>query len=188
MTRQIVPLLSLVAALALSACAHHADHELGFRDRHGKEAPQWQPGVQMLLRYDFNHDGSIGRAELEQGLHQDFDKADTNHDGVLEEDEVRAVNQARWAADGSAASPLIDWNHDGVVDFGEFAAGPRSLFMQLDANGDGALSPQELHVPPSKKAPAERRSSGRHGRRGAGPYGGQGGDGPGGDGPDGDND
>jgi len=186
MTKRIF-LLPLAAALALSACAHHPDQG-GPHGRRDKQKPQWRPGVEMLLRYDFNHDGSVSRAEMEKGLRQDFDKADTNRDGRLEENEVRAVNDARWAADGSSASPLIDWNRDGVVDFGEFAAGPRSLFMQLDANGDGVLSPQELHVPPPKKAPGERRSYGRHGGRGEGPYGGQGGDGPGGDGPGGDND
>jgi len=186
MIKRIFPLLPLAAALALSACAHHPGHEDGPHGGHDKQKPQWRPGVEMLLRYDFNHDGSVSRAEMEKGVQQDFAKADTNHDGRLEEDEVRAVNEVRWAADGSAASPLIDWNRDGIVDFGEFAAGPRSLFMQLDANGDGVLSPQELHVPPPKKAPGERRSNGRHGGRGQGPYGGQ--DGQGGDGPGGDND
>ena len=185
MTKQTLAALLFGAALALSACAHHPDHERGLRGGHGQEAPQWQPGVQMLLRYDFNHDGSISRAELERGLRQDFAAADTNHNGTLDENEVRAVNEARWAKDGSAASPLIDWNHDGVVDFGEFAAGPRSLFMQLDADGNGVLSPQELQVAPQKKAPAERHRYGP-GRRGQGPYGGQGGDS--GDGPDGDSD
>jgi len=186
MTKRIFPILSLAAALVLSACANHP-HREGLPPGHrGKQAPQYRPGVEALLSYDFNHDGSVTRAEMEKGLRQDFAAADTNHNGTLDENEVRAVNEARWAADGSAASPLIDWNHDGVVDFGEFAAGPRSLFMQLDTNGDGVLSPQELHMPPPKKAPAERRGNG-HGRRGQGPYGGQGG-GPGGDGPDGDND
>ena len=69
---------------------------------------------------------------MEAGLKADFAAADTNHDGVLELDEVRAVNDKRWSEDASASSPLVDWNHDGVVDFDEFAATARSLFDQMD--------------------------------------------------------
>lgn len=101
--------------------------------------------LQMLMRYDLNHDGSITRAELEAGLKADFDAADTNHDGKLDENEVRAVNEARWKAQNAATSPLVDWNGDGVVDFREFSGAARSLFVQLDANGDGVLSPEELN-------------------------------------------
>ena len=84
------------------------------------------PRGRCSLKYDANHDGTLTRAELEAGLKADFDAADTNHDGRLDIDEVRAVNQARWSADSSAASPLVDWNHDGYVDFNEFAAAPRA--------------------------------------------------------------
>ena len=75
-----------------------------------------------MLRYDSNNDGKITRRELEAGLRQDFRQADTNHDGVLDADEVRAANLRRIRIDQSTAIPLIDWNHDGYVDFNEFAA------------------------------------------------------------------
>jgi hypothetical protein len=129
------PVLLVLSALCLSACAHHEPPKRG---------QGLQPGAETLLRYDFSHDGQITRAELEEGIRQDFNKADTNHDGRLDETEVRAVNQERWAQHAASTSPLVDWDHDGYVDLGEFAAGPRSLFDDLDSNGDGVVSKEEL--------------------------------------------
>jgi Ca2+-binding EF-hand superfamily protein len=129
-----------------------------------------QPNVlEQLMRYDANHDGSLTRAEMEAGLRADFDAADTNHDGVLQPEEFRAVNKKRWQELASAATPLADWNGDGVVDFNEFAGLVRTLFDQLDANGDGVLSPAELHPQAAGQKPqpqAGRSQDGAGGGRG----------------------
>lgn len=155
--RHAFPIAAMIV-LALLGCASPS------RGPQHRE-PEWHPPVGMLLRYDFNHDGSITRAEMEKGLHEDFTKADSDRDGQLGESEARAINQERWTEDASAASPLVDWTHDGTVDFDEFAAAPRSLFSQMDANGDGVLLPQELHpVPaatPHKPPPDVLRRRGR---------------------------
>jgi hypothetical protein len=98
----------------------------------------------MLDRYA-DKNGTVTRAAMETGLKADFAKADINHDGCLEPSEARTVNEQRWQEDASAASPLIDFQHNGCIDFDEFAATPRSLFEQLDKNGDGKLTPRELH-------------------------------------------
>jgi Ca2+-binding EF-hand superfamily protein len=97
---------------------------------------------------------------MEAGLRADFAKADTNHDGCLDANEARAVNEERWRQDESAASPLIDFEHNGCIDFNEFAATPRSLFDQLDKNGDGKLTPQELHPGRKPPPPVPSQSSG----------------------------
>jgi hypothetical protein len=104
---------------------------------------EWAPPSQILLRYA-DKDGRLTRAGLEEGLRKDFDAADLNHDGVLEPDEVRAVNEKRWEQDKSAVSPLVDWNGDGVVDFNEFSGTARALFPQYDFNHNGVLDPDEL--------------------------------------------
>ena len=134
-------------------------------------AEDWHSPVQMLLRY-VGPDGNLTRAQLEAGLHKDFEAADVNHSGVLEADEVRAVNQQRWNEDQSAVSPLQDWNGDGVIDFNEFAATARALFNEMDLDHNGVLTPKELR--PGR----ERSKDGQDGRgdgRGGPPGGGQGG-------------
>jgi hypothetical protein len=47
-------------------------------------------------------------------------------------------------ADQSVATPVMDWNQDGCIDYTEFSAAPYSLFDQLDLDHDGKLTPKEL--------------------------------------------
>jgi Ca2+-binding EF-hand superfamily protein len=114
----------------------------------------WHGPYVLLLRYDANSDGKITRRELEAGLRQDFWQADTNRDGLLDAEEVRATNLRRIHNDQSTAIPLIDWNHDGFVDFNEFAAPMRSLFEQYDADGDGVVTLREMHIRLQQVAPS----------------------------------
>jgi Ca2+-binding EF-hand superfamily protein len=138
-------------AAALAACASHP--------RPPREDVQgFHPPVEILQRYDANRDGVLTRAEMEAGLKADFEAADTNHDGRLDADEAAAVNHQRWTENASTASTIVDWNHDGYVDFREFAGTARSLFDELDRDGDGTLSAKEWRpVKLSAKPDSENR-------------------------------
>jgi hypothetical protein len=103
------------------------------------------PVSQLLLKY-VGDDGQLTRAQMEAGLRRDFTAADLNHNGVLEPDEARAVNQQRWDEDRSAISPLQDWNGDGVIDFAEYAAAARTLFRELDLEHTGVLTVNRLRA------------------------------------------
>jgi hypothetical protein len=178
-------------ALAVSGCAmfgggsssshhHRGGTAIGGPDGARPREAEWHPSNAMLLRFDANHDGSVTRAELEAGLKADFAFADKNGDGRLDPAEVRAVNDQRLRDEGSTATPLIDWNRDGFVDFNEFAAAARSLFDQMDTNGDGVLSPAELNPRAKGAGKAPGKSGGRSGHghgRGGGGGGGSGGGG-----------
>jgi len=99
----------------------------------------------ILLKYDANHDGTLTKDELVAGLKADFAHYDTGHTGCLGPDQVEAINQERVALDQSTATPLQDWNQDGCIDYREFSTAAYSLFDQLDANGDGKITPQEFN-------------------------------------------
>ncbi len=149
---------ALSAAVLVAACAGDPPRtQPGLVDR-------THPGVrspgESLLRFDANKDGSVTTAEFNAGLRAEFAAADTNRDGVLDLAEMRAVNAARLKDEGSMATPLIDWNQDGHIDLQEFSAAPKSLFTQIDLNGDGTLDPDEInphprqhHRPPPMMAP-----------------------------------
>lgn len=131
---------------------------------------EWHAPIEILRQYA-GKDGSLTREQLEAGLRRDFAAADTNHNGVLDPDEVRAVNERRWKDDKSAVSPLQDWNGDGVVDFNEFAATARALFNQMDRDGNGVLTPDELRP---ARAPTQGGGGGQGDGTGERPHGGRG--------------
>jgi hypothetical protein len=133
-------LMVCVAGLVtgLAACSG-----MDYQSRHRSQQEQWHPASAILIKYA-DKNGVVTRAAMEAGLKVDFDRIDLNHDGCLNEDEVRAENERRWQIDASTYSPLIDFKHTGCVDFEEYAETARSLFDQLDRKGDGKLTPQEL--------------------------------------------
>jgi hypothetical protein len=141
---------------ALIGCSAPARHWTPFEP----PRPEKHGSFEFLLRYDANNDGQITRSELEAGLRQDFRQADTNHDGRLDPDEVLAANQRRIHIDQSIAIPLIDWNHDGFVDFDEFAAPMRSLFEQYDLDDDGVVTLKEMHIRLEHVAPSTSSKGG----------------------------
>ena len=130
----------------------------------------------MLLRYDANHDGTVTRDELIRGLKAEFAAHDTHHNACLDAEEAAKINEARVDADQSTATPVVDWNQDGCIDYTEFSAAPYSLFDQLDADKDGKLTPKELQragAKPPGAAPEGREEGEPRGRRGPPRDGGQ---------------
>jgi hypothetical protein len=118
----------------------------------------------LLLKYDANHDGTLTREELVNGLRAEFAALDKSHSGCLTPEQVDDLNQARIAADQSTATPLQDWNQDGCLDYREFSAALYSLFDQIDRNGDGKITPQEFNprgTRPGSQSRPEQRPSGK---------------------------
>jgi hypothetical protein len=157
MSRRWRIVLGVGLAIGVAGCSSTSD-----QPRRHQEAP-WHPATAMVEKYA-DKNGVVTRAAMNAGLKADFDKIDVNHDGCLNEDEVRAENQRRWQLDASTYSPLIDFKHNGCVDFQEYAETARSLFDQLDRNGDGKLTPDELHPGAAKKPtpPSQNGDQGHH--------------------------
>lgn len=133
----------------------------------------------ILLKYDANHDGTVTRDELIKGLRAEFAAHDTHNNGCLDAEQAGQINQDRVDADQSTATPVVDWNQDGCIDYTEFSAAPYSLFDQLDADHDGKLTPKELQRAGARPRNAEPPEQGE-GPRDEGPRGGRrgGGEGP----------
>ena len=181
-----IRLLLLVPLALLAACTSHrkpppwmlSDEKPRDENYHGGNASV------LLMRYDADHDGTLTKEELAAGLKAEFALHDTHHNGCLDAEQVAQINQARVDADQATATPIMDWNQDGCVDYTEFSAAPYSLFDQLDANHDGKLTAKELG--PAAKRPtapnADQQNSEQRPRRGGGRRRGGGG-GPEGGGP-----
>ncbi|HEY0105017.1 MAG TPA: hypothetical protein VGB91_02955 [Rhizomicrobium sp.] len=170
--------LVLVAlALAVAACSSTPPRPGRWNPNGPSRDENWHSPAAGLLRYDANRDGILTRAELVAGLHAEFDAYDVNRGNCLGPDQVRAINLVRVQQDASQATPLVDWNQDGCIDFSEFSGAALSLFDTIDADGDGRLTAQELN--PSARAPGQAgqgepgqgRGRGRH--RGGGEGGGE---------------
>lgn len=172
----------LLPAVFLAACSGRANQPPPWMRSAEKPRDENYHGgnAAMLLRYDANHDGTVTRNELIAGLKADFAAHDTHHNGCLDAEQADAINQARVDADQSTATPVMDWNQDGCIDYTEFSAAPYSLFDQLDANHDGKLEPKELQragARPKEAAPGDQQREPEPGgrgphRRGGGPPGG----------------
>lgn len=95
----------------------------------------------MIQRFDANKDGKLQVTELPDRLRTKLASADTNKDGVLAVDEIKAFRAAQVKAHFARA----DRNGDGAIDASE--AGQRWARIQpADANKDGKVTLTELEA------------------------------------------
>ena len=144
------------AVFAIAACAGPRNPRVA-PNRPPPPISETEQNIKLMLSYDENSDGTVTRQELEDGLHRQFAAADLDHDGKIDLKEMQTENDRRFRAFGTEASPLIDWNQDGYIDFDEFASTPRSVFEEMDKNHDGKLDPNELRLPNVRRPPVQRR-------------------------------
>jgi hypothetical protein len=174
MRQSVIP--AFLCALLLAACGTTPAHHGRWNANGGPPRDEnWHSPNALLMRYDADHDGVLTRAELIAGLRAEFNTYDHDHNNCLGPEEVRAINQMRVQQDASQATPLVDWNQDGCIDFHEYSGTLLSLFDSLDTNGDGKLTADEIN-PKAKGAgtnPGGEEGGGRHGHgRGRGGEGG----------------
>ena len=103
-------LLSLVAAIGLAGASAMA-----------LAAPEGHGPMARLKAADTNGDGLISKAEAEAALPRlarHFDQIDTNRDGQLSPEELKAAHQNM----KNAMFDRMDANHDGVISREEFNA------------------------------------------------------------------
>jgi Ca2+-binding EF-hand superfamily protein len=117
------------------------------------QAPQGALFRDLFLELDANQDGAIVKEEVPAKAQQAFERllkrGDRNHDGKLQADEYKAVLEdvrdfAQQAKEKAVQKfQLMDKDKNGKVSREEFT-GARARFDQLDKNGDGFLTQQEI--------------------------------------------
>lgn len=158
----VLVVLSIGAAIAADAPtapspAHNAQMKQWCKDNPEKchEAMQ-QKANAWWKKVDTDGDGSISRAEAQANaprLAADFDKVDTNKDGKVSRAELEAAGKQAHHANAQEWWQKVDTDHDGSISRDEAAANaPRVAknFNQLDTNGDGKITPDELKAAKQK--------------------------------------
>lgn len=103
------------------------------------------PGAGGRPKIDTNGDGAIDLPELQavrpNATIEQFNAADTDHNGLLSREEMRAAARAM-------RGPPIDTNNDGAISFEELQAQRPNVtpeqFAALDADQSGALTREEI--------------------------------------------
>lgn len=96
----------------------------------------------MLAEFDQDGDGLISSSEF-MGPEDHFDRLDTDGDGYLNSEELSAGRPGPPPGRGGGGFDNDDADQDGMVSETEFS-GPAELFNQLDADGDGYITREEV--------------------------------------------
>lgn len=118
------------------------------------------PGHAGPAKHDKNGDGKLTKEEAPPPLQQHFDEVDTNKDGSLDQQELKAAREKRGGPGGPGMVARLDKNGDGKIAKDEAPAPMQQHFDQVDTNKDGLVDQTELQA-----AHASRQ---QHGGRGEG--------------------
>lgn len=118
-------------------------------DKHARGQHRPKDPAQLLKRLDKNGDGKLAVSELPEKMQKRLGKADTNKDGFLSAEELKA--HAEQHAKGRAAKQKArfarsDKNGDGFLTKDEVGEKRWERMKAADANRDGKLSADELRA------------------------------------------
>lgn len=97
----------------------------------------------FCAEFDLNRDGKVTRAELDQGLHQEFQSA-AKGGAFLSADELYALELGHYRQLDAHIFERINTSYDGKLTLQEYAASEAKFFARLDKNGDGVITADEL--------------------------------------------
>lgn len=125
-------------------------------------AQQDNPGAHFIEQWDINGDGQVTLTEAQEKRGEVFVMFDQTEDGILDATEWAVIDQhmqEEMGANGPAAGmgkgigALIrtsmtaaynDANGDGTVTLDEFVNGTKTLFSQIDRDGNDLMTPADF--------------------------------------------
>lgn len=145
-TKSAAALLALAGALFATAAV--ADMGPGGKGGHEGRGAML---IQQFDEIDADKDGKITAAELAAHRQARFTAADTNSDGSLNAEELTAFHTAQMAERmAERTGRMMQWmdaNGDGALSVDEMPDGPSPERMaRIDIDGDGAISREEAQA------------------------------------------
>ncbi|KAA0685360.1 EF-hand domain-containing protein [Neorhizobium sp. P12A] len=132
--------IAILGSLLLASCSAMASDRERARD--------------MFRELDTNGDRKLEFSEIEAARARLFDRLDVNRNGVLDPQEIQAAVESAKSAKGAGAGmqladlqqrkAMMDRNGDGKISRDEFASFIPDRLIKADADGDQALSLEEL--------------------------------------------
>lgn len=119
-------------------------------------------GMAVFDKADSNHDGIITRSEFITARNANFSRMDRNNDGVISNADFARLASFRpqMAEQFETVIARADTNGDGKVTRGEYQVAPIPLFELADTNQDGNVTKAELDAFKAAKSDgAHRRAS-----------------------------
>jgi Ca2+-binding EF-hand superfamily protein len=123
------------------------------RDEEGPQGGNTvEEAVKTYLSFDRNNDGKLVRDEVPDRMQGIFERGDSNKDGALTADELRAMARAQQTTSGGGRGgegmrdPIfaaLDTDHDNAIS-GEEITNAAAALKALDKNQDGKLTEDEL--------------------------------------------
>lgn len=114
----------------------------------------------FCAEFDLNRDGKVTRAELDQGLHQQFQAA-TKGGQFMSVDQLYGLELAHYREMDARIFQHMNTSYTGKLTLQEYAASEAKFFARLDKNGDGVITIDELSRSRSNNGNARVARSGR---------------------------
>lgn len=121
--------------------------------------PSASPTVCLIGAFSKTSDGSVTKADVKQGIEAGFAAADANHDGILDFEEVAALNTAHASSCDQTSWIIRDPSGMRIEQYG---ARYLTAYEDADINMDGVATRDEILMakrrpPKVKRKPAEEQ-------------------------------
>ena len=97
----------------------------------------------FCAEFDLNRDGKVTRAELDQGLHQQFQVA-TKGGQFMSLDQLYGLELAHYREMDARIFQHMNTSYTGKLTLQEYAASEAKFFARLDKDGNGVITADEL--------------------------------------------